>query len=63
MTNISSTDHYVEIINSDDDRIRILKDCTQLQLETQHNDAYIDIDVEYLKELKSQIEQIILEHE
>ena len=57
---------YVEIKGSDSNgefKIRIQRDCTQLQLETADDTAYIDICLSELKTIRDTMTKVINERE
>jgi hypothetical protein len=59
---INNTKHYIEVIGLDDNgefTVRIQKDCTQLQLETGNDDAYIDVNYNELKTIRDAITEVL----
>ncbi|CAM2903274.1 hypothetical protein [Flavobacterium frigoris] len=59
---IKKTEYYIEINGNDNNgefMIRIQKDCCQLQIETEDNDAYIDVSYAKLKTIRNTINEIL----
>lgn len=59
---ITSTEHYIEIIGFDNGgqfTIRIQRDCSQLQIETEDSDAFIDINRNELTIIRNCINEIL----
>jgi len=59
-TNI--TEDYIEFISIDNNgefRVIILKDCSQLQIETNDGNSYIDISFIELKEIRNCINKVL----
>ena len=59
---IKKTKHYIEVRGVDQNGkflIRIQKDCSQLQMETEGNDAYIDISYRELKTIYDAIAEVL----
>ena len=59
-TNI--TEDYIEFISSDNNgefKVIILKDCSQLQIETNDGYSYIDISFKELKEIRNCINEAL----
>ena len=59
---IKKTDHYIQINGSDNQgefKIRIQKDCSQMQMETEDNDAFIDLNYRELKTIRDCITEVI----
>lgn len=59
---IKKTEHYIEVNGVDNNgefKIRIQKDCSQLQMETEDNDAYIDVNYRELKTIRDAITEVL----
>lgn len=59
---ILKTAHYVEIQGVDNNgefTVRIQKDCSQLQMETEDNDSYIDLNYRELKQIRDSISEVL----
>lgn len=59
---IEKTEHFIEIKGIDDNgefKIRIQKDCSQLQLETEDNEAFCDVNHRELKIIRDAISEIL----
>lgn len=59
---IKKTEHYIEVRGVDNNgefSIRIQKDCSQLQMETEDNDAYIDVNYRELKTIRDAITEVL----
>lgn len=59
---IIKTKHYIEVKGVDDNGeflIRIQKNCSQLQMETEDNDAYIDVNYYELKTIRDAITEVL----
>jgi len=59
---INTTEDYIEFISNDnigEFRVIILKDCSQLQIETYDGSSYIDISFRELKEIRNCINEAL----
>ena len=59
---IKKTEHHIEVRGVDNNGeflIRIQKDCSQLQMETEDNDAYIDVNYRELKTIRDAITVVL----
>ena len=59
---IKKTEHFIEVQGVDNNGeflIRILKDCSQLQMGTEDNDAYIDVNYRELKTIRDAITEVL----
>jgi hypothetical protein len=55
-------EHYIQLDGRDnqgDFLIRIQKDCSQLQMETEDNDAYIDTNYNELKSIRDALTKVL----
>lgn len=59
---IKKTEHYTEIKGVDNNGkflIRIQKDCSRFQIETEDNDTYIDVNFSELKIIRDTITEVL----
>jgi hypothetical protein len=59
---IKKTEHYIQVKGVDKNGeflIRIQKDCSQMQMETEDNDAYIDVNYLELKTIRDAITEVL----
>ena len=59
---IKKTEHYIEVRGVDNNGeflIRIQKNCSQLQMETEDNNAYIDVNYRELKTIRDAITEVL----
>ena len=59
---IKKTAHYIEINGNDNNgefTIRIQKDCSQIQMETEDSDSYIDLNYRELKQIRDSITKVL----
>ena len=59
---IKKTEHYIEVNGIDNNgefKIRILKDCSQLQMETEDSDGYIDVNYRELRAIRDAITEVL----
>ena len=59
---ITKLEHFIEVKGVDNNgefKLRIQKDCSQMQLETVDNDAYIDINYQELKTIRDVITEVL----
>jgi len=59
---IKKTANYIEINGNDNNgefTIRIQKDCSQMQMETQDSDSYIDLNYRELKQIRDSITEVL----
>lgn len=59
---IKKTEHYIEVRGVDNNGeflIRIQKNCSQLQMETEDNNAYIDVNYRELKTIRDAITDVL----
>lgn len=59
---IKKTDNCIEVKSADyngEFLIRILKDCSQLQMETENSESYIDVNYSELKTIRDAITEVL----
>lgn len=59
---IKKTEHYIEVNGVDNNgefKIRIKKDCSQLRMETEDHDAYIDVNFRELTIIRDAITEVL----
>lgn len=59
---VKRTKHYIEFHSSDNNgefKIRVQKDCSQLQMETDDGDSYVDVNYGELKAIRDCINEAL----
>lgn len=59
---IKRSKNYIEINGSDENgefKIKILNDCSQMQMETEDNESYVNLNYRQLKQIRDSITEVL----